>query len=223
MLKNHLRIVVLFFTIFRINNKITGNTKTNKIWGVAFMKKLVLVLLIISTVFIISANPLDEDKEFIRLHVLANSDNPEDQALKYAVKDAIVEEFSPVFHRYNNILETRFFLENNLEQFEKVAQKKIESLHSNYTVRVQYGNFYFPTKYYGDFSLPAGQYEAVRVIIGEGKGANWWCVLFPPMCFVPQEKSANVGQSYALNHNEVQVKLKLWEWLKDLWNYLRVS
>src|SRR5690606_36857699 len=127
----------------------------------------------------------DPNQKYIRFHVLANSDTPEDQALKYQVKDVLVREMKNKFINSHSLDETRNILTSNLDEIDRVGQETVVALGSNYEVKAQYGNFSFPTKYYGnDFSLPAGTYEAVRVIIGEGKGANWWCVLFPPMCFV---------------------------------------
>src|SRR5690554_1101056 len=123
----------------------------------------------------------------IRLHVLANSDSEGDQALKYMVKDAIVKEMANKFSYSESIDESREILLATLPRVENIASNTLKDLGSDYNVNAQYGRFFFPTKYYGNFSLPAGEYEAVRVVIGEGKGANWWCVLFPPLCFVTTE------------------------------------
>lgn len=172
---------------------------------------------------------LVEDKDsLIRLHVLANSDSEADQALKYKVKDEIVKQFGPRLAKNENIEETRLYLNEHLPEIEKVAKEKLVSLGSNLDVRTEIGNFDFPTKYYGDFSLPAGEYEALRVVIGDGVGANWWCVLFPPMCFVPQEESSQIknGALSVSDSNEIEnesngtenkivVKFKLLEWIQS--------
>ncbi|MDK2822262.1 MAG: stage sporulation protein [Clostridia bacterium] len=193
-------------------------------------KKMMIIIILLFTIFISgSGGPVGEapgqaQNDLIRLHVLANSDSRDDQALKYKVKDAIVKEIAYKFAKSESIEESRKILINSLPQVEKIAEKTLISLGSNYDAEAQYGRFYFPTKYYGSFSLPAGEYEAVRVVIGEGKGANWWCVLFPPLCFVEIEKDAGniskVKNGYHLNtpekfeKNKIRVSFKIVQWFK---------
>jgi stage II sporulation protein R len=129
----------------------------------------------------------------IRLHVLANSDSSEDQSLKYLVRDAIVAELAPELDKSKSIDESRQIMVANLSGLEEVSRGIITDQGYAYPVSAEIGNFYFPTRSYGEFTLPAGQYEAVRVIIGNGEGANWWCVLFPPLCFI------NVSTGLAAN------------------------
>lgn len=124
----------------------------------------------------------------IRFHVIANSDTPRDQALKRRVRDLIVQEMSPSFGKAKNIDEARKIARKNLTAIEEIARKEVRAWGKDYEVKAVLGRFSFPTKSYGNFTLPAGEYEAVRVIIGKGAGANWWCVLFPPMCFVDVSK-----------------------------------
>lgn len=126
----------------------------------------------------------DIASKLIRLHVIANSNSDADQALKLKVRDKIVKSLEKEFTAMNNIDETRNFIENNLDYIEKIAQQEVEKYGKDYKVRALYGNFPFPVKTYGYITLPAGEYEALRIMIGSGKGANWWCVLFPPLCFV---------------------------------------
>lgn len=120
----------------------------------------------------------------LRLHVIANSDSTFDQDLKIKVRDAIVSEMTEKFRNSKNINQTRKIANNNIEDIYSVSKKVIDDLGENYGVKVSIGNSYFPTKYYGDMVFPPGTYEAVKVEIGEAKGQNWWCVLFPPLCFV---------------------------------------
>lgn len=135
----------------------------------------------------------------IRLHVIANSNSFYDQELKYRVKDRIVRETAPVFSKAASAGEARKIADAYAGRIEQVALEEIRRQGFNYPVRVVRGTFHFPTKTYtikndenrvSSLTLPSGEYEAVRVIIGEGKGANWWCVLYPPLCFVDLEKSA---------------------------------
>ena len=120
----------------------------------------------------------------IRLHVLANSDSPEDQALKLAVRDYIVGKYSGVLSAGESKLETMESLSALLPEIERCATEKISELGYSYGVNATLSKSYFPTKNYGGVSFPAGEYDALRLEIGSGNGKNWWCVLFPPLCFV---------------------------------------
>ena len=120
----------------------------------------------------------------IRLHVIANSDSPEDQALKRDVRDVILNYMKDKYTVTKNVEETKLLIKENLNEIQGLAAKEIQRQEKNYSVDAMFGSYPFPTKVYGDITLPAGNYEALRVVIGKGEGANWWCVLFPPLCFV---------------------------------------
>ncbi|HHV27107.1 MAG TPA: stage II sporulation protein R [Tissierellia bacterium] len=120
----------------------------------------------------------------IRFHVIANSDSKPDQELKLEVRDRILEEVGGEFDSCKNIDESRKIIEENLNKIKNIAEDQIKKEGKDYKVGVSLGNDNFPTKTYGDLTLPAGEYEALKVVIGEGKGKNWWCVMFPPLCFV---------------------------------------
>ncbi|MBE7051623.1 MAG: stage II sporulation protein R [Ruminococcaceae bacterium] len=124
-------------------------------------------------------------KSVIRLHVLANSNSTEDQTLKLKVRDRIIKETSELFDG-DNIFAARCDIEKNLCLIEQIARDEIDKNGYSYPVRVSLGMSNFPTKEYGELVLPAGSYEALKVEIGEAKGENWWCVLFPPLCFVDE-------------------------------------
>lgn len=127
----------------------------------------------------------DSYKErLIRFHVLANSDAPEDQALKLKVRDRVIAEMNPKFEQSKSLEETREILQANLGNIEAIAMDELQKNGSGDKVKAELGKVDFPTKNYGSITLPAGSYEALRIVIGEGQGANWWCVLFPPLCFV---------------------------------------
>jgi stage II sporulation protein R len=125
----------------------------------------------------------------IRLRILANSDNVRDQGLKRKVRDAVLDEMGSWVHRPANIHEARRLVRSQLPEFEKIAKKTIQSHGYDYSVKVKFGKVPFPTKLYGNRVYPAGEYEALLITIGEGKGDNWWCVLFPPLCFVDMSNS----------------------------------
>lgn len=119
-----------------------------------------------------------------RLHVLANSDNEEDQALKYKVRDNLLKFMNSLCVDCKTKEEAIEIVSKNQDNFKKIALQTIKNEGYNYDVTINIGNFKFPTKKYGDVSFPAGFYDALRVEIGEAKGKNWWCVMFPPLCFV---------------------------------------
>lgn len=123
-------------------------------------------------------------QNLVRLHVVANSDSKADQALKLKVRDAIIDFMKDKLADSKNISETRAIINDNLEKIEQVSSKVIKANNSSYKIKASMGNYSFPTKTYGDIALPAGEYQALKVVIGDGAGANWWCVLFPPLCFI---------------------------------------
>ena len=127
-------------------------------------------------------------EKLIRFHVIANSDNPQDQLLKEKVRDRIIKEMNPKIAQSKSLEETRKILLNHMDEIRQIAEAEIRKNHREDPVAVSLGNFNFPTKTYGDITLPAGNYEALRVVIGEGEGSNWWCVLFPPLCFIDMEQ-----------------------------------
>lgn len=169
--------------------------------------------------------------KLIRLHIIANTDSPEDQALKLRVRDDIIQALDKEFEGIDDINASREFIKGHLKDIEEIARREIIKSGKDYTVKAVFGKFMFPVKTYGYVTLPAGEYEALRVIIGKGEGANWWCVLFPPLCFVDithgltsEETKARLGR--VLTPEEmaavktasspedvpVQVRFKIVEW-----------
>ena len=130
--------------------------------------------------------------QLIRFHVLANSDSEQDQALKRAVRDAILKEVAPKLAASESLDESRQILKEIRPEMEDIARSVVKAWGKEYSIHTEYGHFSFPTKSYGSLVLPAGDYEALRVVIGEGQGSNWWCVLFPPLCFIDIEHSTAV-------------------------------
>lgn len=120
----------------------------------------------------------------IRFHVLANSDAKQDQQLKLHVRDAILNYMKPYMQNCNSIEQSKEVLFQSLDEIKKTAEEEIQKNGFDYTISVFLSNDLFPTKSYGNITFPAGMYDALRVEIGEAKGRNWWCVMFPPMCFV---------------------------------------
>ena len=125
----------------------------------------------------------------IRFHVIANSDTDEDQALKIKVKNAVIEYLYPYLSDSSSIEESRQIIIDNEEKVKQIAQKVIKDNTYSYDVKLELSHENFPEKSYGNIVLPQGNYEAFRIIIGSGEGRNWWCVMFPPLCFVDESKA----------------------------------
>lgn len=153
--------------------------------------KMVIILtflfFVYTTICAISyANTISTDisDSVFRLHVIANSDSDTDQNLKYIVRDHLLEYMNTLCANCTSKEEAITIANQHIENFKEIALKTIKNEGFHYSVNVSIGNFAFPTKDYGDISLPAGDYDALKVEIGEAKGQNWWCVMFPPLCFV---------------------------------------
>ena len=166
-----------------------------------------------------------------RLHVIANSDSKEDQDLKYIVRDNLLSYMNEICSNCETKQEAINIVNENKDKFEEIAKSTIKEQGFSYDVKINIGNFEFPTKNYGDISLPKGYYDALRVEIGKAKGQNWWCVMFPPLCFVdvtsgvvPEESKEimedNLSEEeFALvsdsSNDELQFKFKLIEFFQE--------
>lgn len=118
----------------------------------------------------------------IRFHVIANSDREEDQNLKLAVRDRVLTLAEKLYPEDTTLEQARVILEENLEELASAGQEVVREQGYDYEVTAQLTKCWFPTKEYDGFALPAGNYNALRIVIGEGEGQNWWCVAFPPLC-----------------------------------------
>lgn len=122
--------------------------------------------------------------KIFRLHVVANSDKKEDQELKMDVKKTVVDYLSQNLGAEADLEETREYVLGNLSEIEQAALRTIKEQGKSYPVSAAVEKTYFPDKTYGDCTFPAGEYEALNIRIGKGKGKNWWCVLYPSLCFI---------------------------------------
>ena len=138
-----------------------------------------------------------------RLHVIANSDSKEDQNLKLMVRDKLLAYMNSICENCSTKQDAIRIVEENQSTFEQIATNTIKEQGFSYPVKINIGNFEFPTKNYGDISLPAGYYDALRVEIGEAKGQNWWCVMFPPLCFVDISSGVVPDESKELMENNL--------------------
>lgn len=132
--------------------------------------------------------------KLLRLHVIANSDSNEDQALKLRVRDRVLEECSSCFEGADGLREAEKAAAENIHLITEAAKKEIMNSGYNYPVKVEIKKMYFNTRKYDTVTIPAGKYHAVRITIGEGKGKNWWCVMFPPMCLPAASERIELGE-----------------------------
>lgn len=166
--------------------------------------------------------------EILRFHVLANSDSTEDQNLKLKVRTMLLNTIYEEMGENASLEETKKYVRSHKNRLEKKAETYMKTLGYDYPAHMELATTYFPTKTYGDMVFPCGNYEAVRVKIGEGKGRNWWCVLYPPLCFVDSSyavvphtskeilrESLDPSDYLKLNkdNTKIHVKLKLAELL----------
>lgn len=199
----------------------------------SFLHKAELVILLIISVFLLLVLWLEREQadvsgSVLRLHVLANSDRAEDQELKLKVRDAVLQEAGAILPENTSLLQAERLLGENLERLAAAGAAVVAREGYDYPVTAGLEDVWFPTKEYEDFSLPAGEYRALCIVIGEGDGQNWWCVVFPPLCLAPvtetvEETALEAGmtaQQVALLTGESEgyiVKFKfleLWEQLK---------
>ncbi|MEA5084007.1 MAG: stage II sporulation protein R [Lachnospiraceae bacterium] len=170
----------------------------------------------------------------IRFHCLANSNSTEDQALKLAVRDRVLAEIKPMVSKSESKAETVEILRNSINQMRQAALETIKENGKDYDIRISLENCSFPMKKYGDTVFPAGDYDALRVEIGDANGKNFWCVVYPPLCFVDEgcekldngtkEELKNIltQEEYSIilaaeNDQEIvpEIKFKIVEWWQE--------
>ncbi|AKN33284.1 peptidase [Clostridium carboxidivorans P7] len=210
------------------------------------MKKVLVIFICILGIFSLTANKTkvsgdsvqkDIASKIIRFHVIANSDSKSDQALKLKVRDKVLEYMQPKLKSSKSIDESREIIRKSNNEIITIAEDVIKKNGYNYAVKTTLSNENFPIKTYGNITLPQGKYEAYRIIIGNGEGQNWWCVMFPPLCFIditkgevsyketekdmkkvlsPEEYKMIDNQiSNSGDKNSIKVKFKILELLKN--------
>lgn len=198
-------------------------------------KKILLVLIIFIFYFIFYSFSYsysisnDLEKNLFRLHILANSDSTEDQELKLYVRNKVID----YLHQYsfNNKSELITFLNNNQLSLQKVIDDAIKEKGYSYTSSFEIENSFYPQKQYENITLPAGNYDGLKIKIGKSEGKNWWCVLFPPMCLInnstcslPEESEILLDNSLteescsviSSNSSKYKFKFKIIEFINNL-------
>ena len=204
------------------------NFLTNKKFKCFLSLSILLFLyILVSSFSYVNLVSNDISNSVFRLHVIANSNSEKDQNLKYIVRDNLLEYMNSLCSNCSSKEDAITLAQKHINEFKNIATETIKKEGYSYNVTVEIGNFEFPTKTYGDISLPAGYYDALRVKIGEAKGQNWWCVMFPPLCFVDvtsgvvPEDSKNLlkenlsDEEFTLisdnSNSEINFKFKLFE------------
>ena len=167
-----------------------------------------LILTVLFTMIPFQAACSDISDSVFRLHILANSDSEADQKLKLKVRDRLLEYSQTLFEQAKSKEEAEMLIANRLQELADVASSEIAQNGFEYPVRAEIIRMYFTTRHYENYTLPSGTYDALRITIGEGKGHNWWCVMFPSLCINTdvdgdrKTKEALGEQEYGVVKNE---------------------
>ena len=177
-----------------------------------FEKFIVLLCVFVICMAICNVLPIHGEEKIyesvVRLHVLANSDSDEDQALKLKVRDAVLAHTSPKVIDSTSREEAIKILQEEIEELEKIAEEVVREQGYDYAVEVTLTLEEYPTRNYESMSFPSGEYVSLRVLIGDAEGQNWWCVLFPPLCLsAASEKAENEDAFIAVGLNSEQYKI----------------
>lgn len=151
------------------------------------MKKCCISFLVLSIIMLIAVGFIlpetSVNKEYLRVHIRANSNGEVDQAVKYKVKEEVVKFLTPFISECDTKEKAEKMIKSNLRNIESVANKVLENNNFSYSSNAYVNNEQFPTRVYGELTLDGGYYDALIVELGSGEGDNWWCVVYPPLCF----------------------------------------
>ena len=197
----------------------------DRLFSKEFFKKDVTVSIVIALIFSIILNLVGFDTKcerirnnVLRLHILANSNSEEDQKMKLEIRDCLLLASNGILDGAKNKEDAILAANEKLSTFEDIAQKVVKSYGKDYPIKIEISKTYFDTREYEDFTLPAGQYEALRILIGKAEGKNWWCIMFPSLC-IPAAKSKNSleevtdksASNITKNYKKYKVKFKIVE------------
>ena len=175
------------------------------------MKYLIAAIFVLGTVGIIAfgafavpgATPERTPADFLRLHIFAHSDQADDQAVKYEVRGAIINAMTPVLANVTSRDGAMAAVNSNLALIERVSNQTLYTSGFDYTATVSMGEMFFPTRAYNGHVLPYGVYKALQIRLGDGTGANWWSVVYPPLCFLDNNIGGDRGVVYRSRINEI--------------------
>ena len=189
-----------------------------------FVAAVILAGMLLSLPFFDSCEALTED--VLRVHILANSDSAADQSLKLSVRDRVLSQCSSYFDDCADKDTAIAVTKAHLSEIEAVASDEIARHGFSYPVHAQIGKTRFDTRYYEDFTMPAGMYDALRLTIGEGEGKNWWCVMYPSLCVGAASKTEmrdklDDGEYEVVTSDRFDLRFKLVEYWEDIRGWFR--
>ena len=168
--------------------------------------------IILFGLFLIPSNSNTKEvsaEDFLRIHIRANSNDIEDQTIKYKVKDEIVLALTPLLANAETKKESMEIVSKNINYLQSVANQVLKENGFNYLSKAEIRNEYFPTRHYNSITLKSGEYDSLILELGEGKGDNWWCVAYPPLCFINYDSD---------NSSNIVYKSKLVEIIEKFFN-----
>lgn len=164
-----------------------------------------LLILVLDSFSTFSAECADIRQSVLRLHILANSDSTEDQEIKLKVRDRILQESEDLFYSAGSLESAEEKARESLPRIEEIARDELKRLGSSDAVHAELTNMFFDTRVYEDFTMPAGYYDALRITIGEAKGHNWWCVLYPSLCVPAASENSEAALARTLTEGEREI------------------
>ena len=186
------------------------------------MKRLLIttLTLLVATIFA-AAIPTEAEaaifEDTVRLHILAASDSREDQELKLALRDAVLEKYGKSLSVFESAGDAKESLKERIDEIEEFVNAWLLKNGSPYEANITLSEEWYETRDYGDFTLPKGYYTSLRIIIGEGEGQNWWCVMFPPLCLdAATESSAYTSEETLLITKRYTLKFKFLELISEI-------
>ncbi len=184
-----------------------------------------VILSIILSLFSFNAKCEELSNDIFRLHIIANSDSERDQELKLRVRDRILKNSGYMYKNCHSKADTIYVTQHELQSIVKTAEDELRSCGCSYKVKAEITNMYFNVREYGKYTIPSGCYDALRLTIGEGRGHNWWCVMYPSFCMGQCTDTSESGLSDSeveliSDAEKYKVKFKIFEIYEDLVNYL---
>lgn len=206
-----------------------GSTVAKKVPALCIIS---LIILVLATQWKVNVSEASSDTvripdEAIRLRILADSNQAVDQKVKRAVRDAVVAEINHWVQELTSIEKARKVIRAHLDDIRVIVHRVLKQEDAEQSFHVKFGKAHFPTKMYGQYVYPAGVYEALVITLGAGEGANWWCVLFPPLCFLDFEHGDAVrtknGDEPSISGKEQQIEVKFFvvEWFSALFKTVK--
>lgn len=192
-------------------------------WEIAVIFGIVFTMIMSMVSFGAECDKIKSD--VLRLHILANSDSNEDQALKIKVRDAVLSEWGNVLCGADSIDEAKKMAGENIEGIKKTALRVIEESGLKYDITVAVNKAYFSTRHYEEYTLPAGRYDAVQIKIGKAQGHNWWCVMYPSICIAASSnynEALDEGEKDVIeNYQKYEIKFKTVEVFEKIVKFLQ--